>query len=71
MRQFVKLLMIVPNFPGAKLSAFTMFVPNCLFCFLGAKLFVFLLGGKLLLLLFLGPIVRVSNCPVRPGAELS
>ena len=39
--------MLVPNCPGAKLFVFTMFVPNCPFSYLGAKLSVCLLGVKL------------------------
>ena len=76
MSQFVKLLMLVPNSPGAKLSgaklscakvsAFTIFVPNSPFCVLGAKLSVFLLGGKLSLLLFLCLFV-----PYCSGVKLS
>ena len=47
----------------AKLSVFTMLVPNFSFSYLGAKLSVYLLGAKLSVFTILVP-----NCP---GAKLS
>ena len=40
---------------GAKLSVFTMLVPNCPFSYLGAKLSVCLLGAKLSVFTILVP----------------
>ena len=53
---------------GAKLSVFTMLVPNCPFSYLGAKLSVCLLGAKLSVFTILVP-----NCPVpnNPDTKLS
>ena len=56
--------MLVPNCPGAKLFVFTMFVPNCPFSYLGAKLSVCLLGVKLYIFTILVPNCPVPNCPV-------
>ena len=57
----------MPNCPlynvDAKLSVFTMLVPNCPFSYPGAKLSVYLLGAKLSVFTIL-----VQNCP---GAKLS
>ena len=63
----------VPNYLiydfGAKLSVFTMLVPNCPFSYLCAKLSVCLLGANCPFLLSWCQIVRcqnvwVPNCPV-------
>ena len=57
---------------GAKLSVFTMLVPNCPFSYLGAKLSVCLLGAKLSVCLLGAELsvftILVPNCP---GAKLS
>ena len=53
----------LPNNVDAKLSVFTMLVPNCPFSYFGAELSVCLLGAKLSVFTILVP-----SCP---GAQLS
>ena len=72
--QIVRFIILVPNCPGAKLSVFTMLVPNLLFFFILVPncLFAFLVPNCLFA--FLVPncpflpswcqIVQVPNCPV-------
>ena len=55
--------MLVLNCPGAKLSVFTILVPNFLFHYLGAKLSFCLLGAKLSVFTILVPNCPVPNCP--------
>ena len=45
--QIVRFIMLVPNYPGANLSVFTMLVPNCSFHYLGAKFSFCLLVAKI------------------------
>ena len=62
--QIVGFIMLVPNCPGAKLSVFTMLVPNGPFFILVPNSpFAFLVPNHPFLLYWC-QIVRVPNCPV-------
>ena len=61
---FVRFLMLVQNYPGAKLSIFTVLVPNCPFSLSWCQIVRFhYLGAKLSVFTILVANCLVPNCP--------